>query len=535
MLLSLSILTPPSTVPLPPAALPHSPHTGCCNLPLLFPCTSAVFLPSIRGEESGTFAGAAKARAKLGEASNTPIAIVGVADNHVSNRRWLGRSRAALEAAAEEEMEENGEEDPGIIQDDRDQDVADLQADGSLGQSAGFQIPIPIPGLSLSKIRGMINKMLIGGIKSCCEGIGESFVSLAGSLKKVAGGLVELLQEQGAQIANMISALLGATPTKILISMVQILRPMAKVFQIDFPDIFSGWMSSLGVIELDFLQIQSMPLACQMPMTYHTKLIQSTSGPLFVGAALCLVSKWASKRAPSISSAASNFIFILVFLVYPSTSATVFGTFICDSIQCECECTVGSDNVQLCNMTGASCGGDCGTRYLRQDYQVNCASPKHKLMELYALLMVLIYPIGTPLLYYMVMQAHRPVLDAFRRRELIGVARVNLCKLRAAPDPYREAGQWNLRSKLRVSLQMKHQATPAVGLVSAADSSEEGGVLPPKGRRPNAGAGAQGGGGGVARRRLYVRHLKQRRAKKAAGLYSSVVVGDQHIPCRSST
>ena len=68
-------------------------------------------------------------------------------------------------------------------------------------------------------------------------------------------------------------------------------------------------------------------------------------------------------------------LFFLLYLIYPSTSASIFGTFVCLEL-------------------------DDGTSWLRRDLSVSCDDDAYALIRLYAIVMVLVYPIGTPLIYY---------------------------------------------------------------------------------------------------------------------------------------
>ena len=156
------------------------------------------------------------------------------------------------------------------------------------------------------------------------------------------------------------------------------------MFQVNFPDIYDTVLDSLGVIELSFLHIESMPLYCSFTMTYHTALLNRTLSPIIIIVALFIASRYTVNKYPSFSDNCANFTFVLIFLIYPSVSAKVrarlashvnphpparttdtkphllqvFGTFICDTIECEC----GDESNRL---SGKDCGGECGARYLR--------------------------------------------------------------------------------------------------------------------------------------------------------------------------
>ena len=79
-------------------------------------------------------------------------------------------------------------------------------------------------------------------------------------------------------------------------------------------------------------------------------------------------------------------LFLVLFLIYPSTSASIFATFQCEEL---------SD----------------GTRWLRADLSIDCDSTTHTGFSVYAALMILVYPIGTPILYYVLLRRSRAALD----------------------------------------------------------------------------------------------------------------------------
>ena len=121
-----------------------------------------------------------------------------------------------------------------------------------------------------------------------------------------------------------------------------------------------------------------------MLVNHHTKLLVRTAAPLgvlaiLVGGAVVLqrakVAKWLSNRLLEIA-------FFVVFLVYPSASATIFGTFPCITL-------------------------DDGSQFLRADPSIDCTSPTHAGYVAYAAVMLFVYPIGTPLLCAGLMWRHR--------------------------------------------------------------------------------------------------------------------------------
>jgi hypothetical protein len=66
----------------------------------------------------------------------------------------------------------------------------------------------------------------------------------------------------------------------------------------------------------------------------------------------------------------------MTFLIYSTVSTAVFQTFACDTIDQYAEHK---------------------TSYLRADYSVECGTAKHTLYKMYSGIMILVYPIGEPL------------------------------------------------------------------------------------------------------------------------------------------
>lgn len=102
-----------------------------------------------------------------------------------------------------------------------------------------------------------------------------------------------------------------------------------------------------------------------------------------------------------------NLVFVIIYLLYPSTSAKIFATFQCKDV------------------------GD-GTKYLRADLSIDCDSPAHVSMTAYAVLMIFIVPLGAPALYaYLLFRSYGTQLQ---RLKDIEVGRTNLQKEAASAD-----------------------------------------------------------------------------------------------------
>jgi len=93
-------------------------------------------------------------------------------------------------------------------------------------------------------------------------------------------------------------------------------------------------------------------------------------------------------RARKIISQAAFVFLLLTFLIFPGCSTLIFQFFACTTFR---ESQVSGES----------------RRVLQVDYSVTCASPAYRRMTAYALLAMMIYPIGIPLLYFVLLWGMR--------------------------------------------------------------------------------------------------------------------------------
>ncbi|CAM9834064.1 unnamed protein product, partial [Sphacelaria rigidula] len=80
-----------------------------------------------------------------------------------------------------------------------------------------------------------------------------------------------------------------------------------------------------------------------------------------------------------------SMVIFLTFLVYSSVSSILFQMFSCEDL-------------------------DDGKNYLRADYRIECDSPRHVSLQIYAAFMIAVYTAGIPTLYVTLLFRHREVL-----------------------------------------------------------------------------------------------------------------------------
>lgn len=161
-----------------------------------------------------------------------------------------------------------------------------------------------------------------------------------------------------------------------------------------------GWVLSVG---------------CIVNADFHDRLLLSTLGPIIALVLLVVTYRVAARRLRRGSSRNTlanirrkhvSVALLVTFLVYSSVSSTVFRMFACEVL-------------------------DDSKEYLRADYTIECDSPKHEALQVYAALTILVYPVGIPVLYGVLL---------FRNREVLKYENPQLTHLKAMEDlwkPYK--------------------------------------------------------------------------------------------------
>ncbi|GMH83062.1 hypothetical protein TrST_g8014 [Triparma strigata] len=171
------------------------------------------------------------------------------------------------------------------------------------------------------------------------------------------------------------------TKAKILLSFSQILTSFEGVLEIRFPTVFEKFTRLLSsTVKLDALQLARID--CIIDTDFYTSLITQTLLPICVSVLIFLgflVAKFANRgaresQAQHADRAWSTFL-ALTYIVFASVSTTIFDTFNCNKI------------------------GDDPHFWLARDHSIDCKSPEHASFKTYASVMIMVYPIGIPLLY----------------------------------------------------------------------------------------------------------------------------------------
>lgn len=171
------------------------------------------------------------------------------------------------------------------------------------------------------------------------------------------------------------------------------LSQFSSVANATYPEAYEKFLKAVDVVNLDLGWMVSA--GCLWTgIDFHDRLLFGTLGPLVILGLLAATYTVAMYRARAVSNEAiqsrvgnvhMSAVLLLTFLVYSSVSSAVFRMFACETL-------------------------DDGNSYLRADYRILCTDDKHRALQVYASVMIVVYPVGIPLFYAVLLYRLRGVL-----------------------------------------------------------------------------------------------------------------------------
>lgn len=156
-----------------------------------------------------------------------------------------------------------------------------------------------------------------------------------------------------------------------------------------YPDAYRSFLDGVNVFNFDPGKI--IRVGCFMQVNFYQRLVVITSIPLVLlgllalifGSTLCRYSS--GNVRVEIRRRHISVILLLTFLIYSPVSSTIFQTFGCDNL-------------------------DTGESYLRADHSLVCYNMRHRAYMAFAGVMVLVYPVGIPLFYALLLYRGRHMI-----------------------------------------------------------------------------------------------------------------------------
>ena len=171
---------------------------------------------------------------------------------------------------------------------------------------------------------------------------------------------------------------------KIMWAFSQLVSSMGFTLGVTFPDLYSAFLSILDVANFDFFQV--IPLNCVVSTNYYFGLLMTTLFPLgLCGILRCVYLIW---KSPELKSTLFWLFLLLAYLVLPACTSVLLRMFKCDYFE------------------------DVDTEFMVADYSLVCSKgnevPTARFWwTVYAGIMVLVYPIGIPLMFAVLLWQHR--------------------------------------------------------------------------------------------------------------------------------
>ena len=167
---------------------------------------------------------------------------------------------------------------------------------------------------------------------------------------------------------------------------------------VSFPKAFEALIAWTSFLEFNVVQI--LPISCLRPFKFFDKLFAMTALPIVFSLLIFFFGELAATcataiKAKSIRTTSFGAFLLLTFVVFPSVSTTVLRFYNCVSYE-----------------EGFSDGSTETIKVLEADHDISCTSPSYKgIWSTYALAMLFVYPVGIPLLYWVLLFRYRKQLD----------------------------------------------------------------------------------------------------------------------------
>jgi hypothetical protein len=173
--------------------------------------------------------------------------------------------------------------------------------------------------------------------------------------------------------------------TKTAVGSGQVLKGIPYAFDLQWPQVVEKMLEIFSYLQFEVFGFVN--LSCMGQFNFYHRLIGYTVLPLVL--VLCLTAMYRvhkntllRKRNHSalkkLYLRTLEYAFLIVLVLYPQVSQVIFQTFLCQSL-------------------------DEGTAMLVVDFQIDCASSSYSFALAYASLMVVVWPIGLPLVLFCIM------------------------------------------------------------------------------------------------------------------------------------
>jgi hypothetical protein len=181
------------------------------------------------------------------------------------------------------------------------------------------------------------------------------------------------------------------TKFKIVVSLFQVVGSFPFTLSLTYPAQFTTMLNYVRIIFLDIIELVRVDCLMQTSLYVNTGLaallLPGLIVLLYIPPTLCLCTQSGrqAKREGTAYQSALNRSFFVIFMLYPYLSKTSFRAFACRDL-------------------------DEGEKYHMDYYEVDCNSDEYILFRYFALGMLIAFPVGLPLLFFVLLYANREEL-----------------------------------------------------------------------------------------------------------------------------
>ena len=193
---------------------------------------------------------------------------------------------------------------------------------------------------------------------------------------------------------------------------------MLLVFEVDWPESFAHLASVFGSVNLDAVSLAS-PSCMGMPFNYHRRLgtmVGATAAVLALPWLYDLIKKkWRKSRGRQYSAEAWQTIVshrlrdtcLIILLIHPTLSGYAFNFFNCKFVE-----EIGGQY---------ELNSRKGYYYMAADYSLRCYDSTYSGMTALAVAVVVLFSLGIPLFFAVVLWRRRGVLQEEGTKKLLGM------------------------------------------------------------------------------------------------------------------
>ncbi|GMH53428.1 hypothetical protein TrRE_jg10032 [Triparma retinervis] len=190
---------------------------------------------------------------------------------------------------------------------------------------------------------------------------------------------------------------------KLFVSTVQILMAVPTVFDVVLPTNFVNFLALFNIFNFSFVEL--FDIGCSIRVTAYHVMLSGTLVPLVCCVPILFIWIYHYVKEEAHASRITrktlkmNSVSLLLSMTYfflPGTSMSLFAVFPCDTLDDE-------------------------TRWVKSDYSLDCSesNENRRLNLVYAGIMLVVYPIGIPLVYAIVLFKNRSKLNPKRNNNLV--------------------------------------------------------------------------------------------------------------------